>query len=171
MLAPAMISLGHTQNMLWKLILIGFGFAAGDVLFKQWMLGGASFKKVGLLLYFAALIFFWASLTTQAFQLRTTNLSIAVVTPILVNIIAVSLMSYFYYREGLSVYQAVIYLHYSSLSPRQRSLSMRRRSLRFTASALSNRVSLSVTSSTLLRTWFLSPFSRTSLATFPQCSP
>lgn len=91
--------------MLWKLILIGLGFAAGDVLLKQWMLGGASFKKVGLFLYFAALILFWVSLTTQAFQLRAINLSIAVITPVLVNIVAVSLLSYFYYRESLSAYQ------------------------------------------------------------------
>ena len=93
--------------MLWKLILIGLGFAAGDVLFKQWMLSGASFKKVGLVLYFAALVLFWVSLTTQAFQLRATNLSIVVITPILVNIVAVSLISYFYYKEGLSVYQFI----------------------------------------------------------------
>ena len=69
------------------------------------MLDGASFKKIGLILYFVALALFWVSLTAQASQLRAVNLSIAVVTPILTNIVAVSLISFFYYKESLSVYQ------------------------------------------------------------------
>src|ERR1035437_6939243 len=93
--------------MLWKLILVGVGLTIGDVLMKQWMLGGASFKKLMFVLYLSALIVYGASLTLEAFQLRTTNLSIAVITPILVNIVAISLLSFFYYKEGLSVYQSV----------------------------------------------------------------
>ena len=92
--------------MLWKLILVGVGLTIGDVLMKQWMLGGASFKKVMLVLYLSALVVYCASLTLEAFQLRTTNLSIAVITPILINIIAISLLSFFYYKEGLSLYQS-----------------------------------------------------------------
>jgi len=92
--------------MLWKLILVGVGLTIGDVLMKQWMLGGASFKKVMFVLYLSALIVYGASLTLEAFQLRTTNLSIAVITPILVNIIAISLISFFYYKEGLTIYQS-----------------------------------------------------------------
>lgn len=93
--------------MLWKLILVGLGLTIGDVCMKQWMIEGASFRKVGVVLYLVAIAFYWASLTMQAFQLRTTNLSIAIITPILVNIIAISLLSYFYYKEGLSVYQGI----------------------------------------------------------------
>lgn len=93
--------------MLWKLILVGIGLTIGDVLMKSWILGGASFKKAALALYFFALIAYGASLTVQALQLRTMNLSIAVITPILVNIVAISLLSYFYYKEGLSVYQGI----------------------------------------------------------------
>lgn len=93
--------------MLWKLILVGIGLTIGDVLMKQWMLGGASFKKIMLVLYLSALVIYCTSLTLEAFQLRTMNLSIAVITPILVNIIAISLLSFFYYKEGLSPYQGV----------------------------------------------------------------
>ena len=92
--------------MLWKLILVGMGLTIGDVLMKQWMLGGASFKKAMFILYISALIVYGASLTLEAFQLRTMNLSIAVITPILINIVAISLLSFFYYKEGLSIYQS-----------------------------------------------------------------
>ena len=92
--------------MLWKLLLVGLGLTTGDVLMKQWMLGGASFKNASFSLYLSALAIYGVSLTLYAYQLRTTNFGIATITPILTNIIAVSLLSFFYYKESLSSYQS-----------------------------------------------------------------
>ena len=91
--------------MLWKLLLVGLGLTSGDVLMKQWMLGGASFKNASLLVYLSALVVYGASLTLYSYQLRTMNFGVATITPILTNIVAVSLLSFFYYKESLSFYQ------------------------------------------------------------------
>jgi len=92
--------------MLWKLILVGLGFALGDVLMKSWTISGASFKNISLLIYLSALVVFGASYTTYAYQLSKMNFGIATITPILVNIVAISLLSFFFYKEGLSSYQS-----------------------------------------------------------------
>ncbi len=93
--------------MLWKLILVGLGLTTGDIFMKQWMLGGASFKNASFVLYLSALVVYGMSLTLYAYQLRTMNFGIATITPVLTNIVAVSFLSFFYYKEGLSVYQSV----------------------------------------------------------------
>lgn len=93
--------------MLWKFILIGLGMTCGDVLMKQWVISGASLKDSSILIYFLALVVYGASLTTYAYQLFTTNISIATITPILVNVIIISLLSFFYYKESISAYQGV----------------------------------------------------------------
>lgn len=91
--------------MLWKLILVGFGMVVGDVFMKQWMLTGASYKVPFVVLYLAALSSYGVSLTVYAYQLRTMHFGIATITPILVNIITISLISYFFYKEGLTLSQ------------------------------------------------------------------
>lgn len=74
---------------------------------KQWMLGGASFKNTSLLMYLSALVVYGTSLTLYAYQLRTMNFGVATITPVLTNIVSVSLLSFFYYRGGLSFYQSI----------------------------------------------------------------
>lgn len=93
--------------MIWKLILVGIGLVAGDLLMKNWIIGGASFKNLSLAIYLSALIVYSGSLTLYAYQLRTMNFGIATIVPILVNIIVVALISFFYYKEALSIYQSI----------------------------------------------------------------
>jgi multidrug transporter EmrE-like cation transporter len=93
--------------MLWKLIVVGLGLTTGDVFMKQWMLSGASFKNTSFFLYLIALVVYGTSLTLYAYQLRSINFGIATITPVLTNIVAVSLLSFFYYKDGLSFYQGV----------------------------------------------------------------
>lgn len=93
--------------MLWKLIVVGLGLVAGDLLMKNWIISGASFKNLSLGVYISALVIYGGSLTLYAYQLRTMNFGIATIVPILVNIIVVALISFFYYKEALSVYQSI----------------------------------------------------------------
>lgn len=95
------------EFMLWELILIGLGFAIGDILMKNWIAYGASFRNVSLIIYLFALIVYGLSFTAYAYQLRTTNFSIATIAPILVNIVIITLVSFLYYKEGLSLYQGI----------------------------------------------------------------
>jgi multidrug transporter EmrE-like cation transporter len=93
--------------MIWKLILVGIGYTLGDVLMKQWILGGASFKSTSILIYLSALVIYGASFTGYAYQLFTMNFGIATITPILINIVAIALLSFFYYKEPISIYQGI----------------------------------------------------------------
>ncbi|MBI5798818.1 MAG: hypothetical protein HZB10_02715 [Candidatus Yonathbacteria bacterium] len=93
--------------MIWKLILVGLGLVTGDLLMKNWIIGGASFKNWSLAIYLLALVFYGGSLTAYAYQLRTMNFGIATIVPILVNVVVVALISFFYYKEALSLYQSI----------------------------------------------------------------
>lgn len=93
--------------MLWKLIIVGFGLVAGDLFMKFWSTSGATFKDVSVVLYLLGVTFYGASFTLYAYQLRTVNFGIATIVPILINIVAVALISFFYYKEALSLYQVI----------------------------------------------------------------
>ena len=93
--------------MLWKLLLIGLGMVLGDILMKNWIISGGFFRGVPLIIYISAIIVYGISLTGYAYQLRTMNFGIATITPILVNIATISLISFFYYKEVLSVYKVI----------------------------------------------------------------
>lgn len=93
--------------MIWKLIIVGLGLVVGDLLMKNWIIAGASFKNMSLVVYLSALAIYGGSLTLYAYQLRTINFGIATIVPILVNIIVVALISFFYYKEALSLYQSI----------------------------------------------------------------
>lgn len=91
--------------MLWKLILIGLGMVLGDILMKNWIISGAMFRNSSLIFFIFALLVYGISLTGYAYQLRTMNFGIATITPILVNIVTIALISFFYYKEMLSMYK------------------------------------------------------------------
>lgn len=93
--------------MLWKLMLVGLGLVTGDLLMKNWIISGASFRNLSLVVYLSALVVYSGSLTVYAYQLRTINFGIATIVPILVNIVIVALISFLYYKEALSVYQGI----------------------------------------------------------------
>lgn len=93
--------------MLWELILVGGGLVVGDLLMKNWIVGGASYKNTSVVIYLAALVVYGGSLTLYAYQLRTVNFGIATIVPVLINIIVVALISFFYYKDALSIYQGI----------------------------------------------------------------
>lgn len=93
--------------MLWKLILVGLGLVTGDLLMKHWIVSGASFRNLPLAVYLSALVVYCGSLTAYAYQLRTMNFGIATIIPILINVIVVALISFFYYKEAISIYQSL----------------------------------------------------------------
>lgn len=93
--------------MMWKLIIVGIGLVIGDLLMKNWIISGASFRNTSLIMYLSAVVVYGGSLTLYAYQLRTMNFGIATIIPILVNIIVVVLISFFYYKEALSFYQGI----------------------------------------------------------------
>lgn len=93
--------------MLWKLIVVGMGLVLGDLLMKNWSLSGASFKDLAVLYYILGVAAYGASFTLYAYQLKTVNFGIATIVPILINIVVVALISFFYYKEALSIYQGI----------------------------------------------------------------
>lgn len=93
--------------MMWKLILVGLGLVVGDLLMKNWIISGSSFKNLSLIVYLSALVVYSVSLTTYAYQLRTMNFGIATIVPVLVNVIVVAIISFFYYKEAVSIYQSI----------------------------------------------------------------
>lgn len=93
--------------MMWKLIIVGIGLVVGDLLMKNWIIAGASFKNLSVAIYLSALIVYSGSLTLYAYQLRTMNFGIATIVPILINIVVVALISFFYYKEALSLSQSI----------------------------------------------------------------
>lgn len=83
------------------------GLVTGNLLMKNWIISGASFKNLSLVVYLSALVIYGGSLTAYAYQLRTMNFGIATIVPVLVNVVVVALISFFYYKEVLSVYQSI----------------------------------------------------------------
>lgn len=93
--------------MMWKLIVVGIGLVAGDLLMKNWSISGASFRDLSVLFYILGVVAYGASFTLYAYQLRTMNFGIATIVPILINIVVVALISFFYYKEALSFSQSI----------------------------------------------------------------
>lgn len=93
--------------MLWKLVIVGFGLVVGDLLMKNWSISGASFKDLSIIFYILGVAAYGASFTLYAYQLRTANFGVATIVPILINIVVVALISFFYYKEALSIYQGI----------------------------------------------------------------
>lgn len=93
--------------MLWKLVVVGLGLVAGDVLMKKWSISGETFRDLSVVFYILGVAVYGASFTLYAYQLRTVNFGIATIVPILINIIVVALISFFYYKEALSIYQGI----------------------------------------------------------------
>lgn len=86
-------------------IIIGVGLAIGDVLMNHWADGGSRYHGSSLAIYIAAVIVYTASLTLYAYQLKTTQLSIATIIPVLINVGIVFAVSAFYLHEKVSAYQ------------------------------------------------------------------
>lgn len=83
-------------------IIIGLGLALGDVIMKYWIVSGAHYSGIGLMFYVLALGVYSMSLTLFAYQLRTTPFSIATILPILINIVAVFLLSQLFYHKSIT---------------------------------------------------------------------
>ena len=92
--------------MLWFL-LIGVGLSLGDMIMNHWADGGSRFVGSWLFLYVLALVVYCASLTLYAYQLKTTQLSIATIIPILINVAIVFTYSTFYLQEKVNTYQLI----------------------------------------------------------------
>jgi drug/metabolite transporter (DMT)-like permease len=86
-------------------IIIGIGLALGDVLMNHWADGGSRFQGSSLAIYLIALVVYIASLTLYAYQLKTTQLSVATIIPVLINVAIVFAVSTFYLHEKVSAYQ------------------------------------------------------------------
>ncbi len=93
--------------MLVKLILVGLGMVLGDILMKTWIVSGGGFKNSSIIYFILALVIYGVSLTGYAYQLKTTNFGIATSVPILINVVTVALISFFYFKEVLSLLQIV----------------------------------------------------------------
>lgn len=91
--------------MLWKLIIVGLGLVAGDLFMKKWSISGESFKDLSIIFYILGVVIYGVSLTLYAYQLRTVNFGIATIVPILINLVVIALISFFYYKEVLSIYE------------------------------------------------------------------
>ncbi len=89
--------------MILNFIIIGFGMVAGDMFMKSWASHNYLLHGVSLMFYISALVMYAASLTFYGKQLQFTNFSIATTLPIIINIIVVTLITIFYYKEQLSL--------------------------------------------------------------------
>ncbi len=92
--------------MVW-FILIGIGLAVGDLLMNHWADNGSRFTNQMVFFYLFALVVYVASLTLYAYQLKTTQLSIATIVPVLVNITLIFTISTFYFHEKVNAYQLI----------------------------------------------------------------
>lgn len=90
--------------MIFKFVLIGFGMVVGDVLMKSWAEKGYVFSGGSLFVYILAISVYAVSLTYYGKQLHNTNFSVATTLPICINIVTVALLTYFYYKDTLSLY-------------------------------------------------------------------
>ena len=89
--------------MILKFILIGLGMVVGDLCMKSWANHNYSLQGISLVFYILALLAYISSLTFYGKQLQITNFSIATTLPIIINIIAIALVTVFYYKESLSL--------------------------------------------------------------------
>lgn len=92
--------------MIWFL-LIGIGLSLGDVLMNHWADNDSRFSGQPLFVYLLALLIYCASLTLYAYQLKTTQLSIATIIPVLVNVAIVFTVSTFYLHEKINTFQLI----------------------------------------------------------------
>ncbi|MCR4286272.1 MAG: EamA family transporter [Candidatus Kaiserbacteria bacterium] len=92
--------------MIWFL-LIGIGLALGDVFMNHWADNGSRFSGQLFFVYLLALVIYCASLTLYAYQLKTTQLSIATVIPLLINVALVFTVSTFFLHEKINTYQLI----------------------------------------------------------------
>lgn len=92
--------------MFWFL-LIGIGLSLGDVLMNHWADNGSRFSGQLFFVYLLALIIYGASLTLYAYQLKTTQLSIATIIPVLINVAIVFTVSTFLLHEKINTYQLI----------------------------------------------------------------
>ena len=88
--------------MILNFVIIGFGIVVGDILMKHWSDHGYALNGTSLIFYISAILAYVASLTYYGKQLHLTNFSIATTLPIIINILIVSLVTVFYYKETLS---------------------------------------------------------------------
>lgn len=94
------------EIMIWFLI-IGIGLAIGDVLMNHWADSGSRFVEQKLFVYLLALVVYISSLTLYAYQLKTNPLSVATITPMLINVTIIFLVSVFYFHEKITGYQLI----------------------------------------------------------------
>ena len=92
--------------MIW-FILVGIGLSLGDVLMNHWADNGSRFSGQLFFIYLLALIIYGASLTLYAYQLKTTQLSIATIIPVLINVAIVFTVSTFFLHEKINAYQLI----------------------------------------------------------------
>lgn len=92
--------------MIW-FILIGIGLSLGDVLMNHWADNGSRFSGQLIFVYLLALVIYCATLTLYAYQLKTTQLSIATIIPVLINVAIVFTVSTFFLHEKINTYQLV----------------------------------------------------------------
>lgn len=93
--------------MLFKFFLIGLGYTVGDVLMKLWSQQSYSLSGVSLVTFIAALMTYSAAFIYFGLQLRTTNFTIALLLPIVINVILIFLLTVFYYHEPFSLKQSL----------------------------------------------------------------
>ena len=95
------------KHMLTNFIIVGIGMVVGDVFMKSWAMEGYALHGMPLLLYVSGMLVYAGSLTFYAKQLHVTNFSVATTLPMMINIVAVALLTVFFYREAFSVVEWV----------------------------------------------------------------
>lgn len=93
--------------MIIKFIIIGLAFTLGDVLMKAWSNQQYVLSGIGLAAFIAALASYIGGFIYYGLQLRTTNFGIATLLPIVINILAVFMLTIFYYHEPVSLKQSL----------------------------------------------------------------
>ena len=88
------------SSIVW-LILGGSTLTIGDIIFKVWVNKSLSY------LYISGLIIYILGLMCLVQSFKSQNIAVASAIFVIVNIVTLSLVSYFYFKEPLSVLQIV----------------------------------------------------------------